>query len=184
MEKLVNIQGIGVVKLRRGRNIKHLSIRMAAGRGIWLNVPWLISYEQAIKFLQSQTAWIDENRKKFVNIESRKQDLQVEEEIKRACREFMPARVEALACRHGFSYGRLSFRNNVSNWGSCSWNNNISLNVKLMRMPDEVIDYVIIHELCHTVEKNHSDRFWALVEKCCPDYRRLRAYLKTKHTAF
>lgn len=95
---------------------------------------------------------------------------------------YLPPRVKRQAERFGFKYGRLTFRDNVSNWGSCSFDNNISLNIKLMKLPDELIDYVILHELCHTVEKNHSAEFWQLVEKVCPGYAELRVRLKKYHT--
>lgn len=98
--------------------------------------------------------------------------------MRKECKMLLPERVKQLAERCGFKYGKLSFRNNSSNWGSCSCENNISLNVKLMLARDEVIDYVIIHELCHTKVKNHSDEFWSLVERFCPDYKTLRKELK------
>lgn len=98
------------------------------------------------------------------------------------CRQFLPQRVKAHADQYGFRYGKLSFRNNVSNWGSCSAANDISLNIKLMKLPDELIDYVILHELCHTVEKNHAPAFWKLVGQVCPDYAKLRARLRQYHT--
>ena len=97
-------------------------------------------------------------------------------------KQYLPGRVRYWAEKCGFSYGKLSFRNNVSNWGSCSFENHISLNIKLMKLPDEVIDYVILHELCHTVEKNHSPAFWKLMGKVCPDYAGLRNRLKGYHT--
>lgn len=97
-------------------------------------------------------------------------------------RQYLPGRVKHYADKHRFIYGRLSFRNNVSNWGSCSFENNISLNIKLMKLPDEIIDYVILHELCHTVEKNHSASFWKLVATVCPDYAALRARLRKYNT--
>lgn len=75
------------------------------------------------------------------------------------CRRYLPQRIRNYAEKFGFRYGRVTFRNNISNWGSCSFDNNISLNIKLMKLPDEIIDYVILHELCHTVEKNHSAAF-------------------------
>lgn len=96
---------------------------------------------------------------------------------RREAMEVLPPRVKKWAEQGGFRYTRLSFRNNVSNWGSCSVENHISLNIKLMTCPDELIDYVIVHELCHTVEKNHSAAFWALVEHFCPDYRLRREQL-------
>lgn len=97
-------------------------------------------------------------------------------------REYLPERVRHYAEKFGFKYGKLSFRNNISNWGSCSFDNNISLNIKLMKLPDEIIDYVILHELCHTIEKNHSAAFWKLVGKVCPDYVSLKNRLKNYNT--
>lgn len=97
-------------------------------------------------------------------------------------RRYLPGRVKYYAEKFGFKYGKLSFRNNSSNWGSCSGENNISLNVKLMKLPDDIIDYVILHELCHTIEKNHSAAFWKLVGKVCPDYAGLRGRLRKYNT--
>ena len=91
--------------------------------------------------------------------------------------EYLPKRVDYLAKKFNFQYRELKFRNNVSNWGSCSQDNNISLNIKLMQASWEAIDYVILHELCHTIEKNHSARFWQLVENVCPDYKNLKEEL-------
>ncbi len=95
---------------------------------------------------------------------------------------YLPPRVKYFAEKFGFKYGRLTFRDNVSNWGSCSFEDNISLNIKLMKLPDEIIDYVILHELCHTVEKNHSEDFWKLMERVCPGYVHLRERLKNYNT--
>lgn len=97
---------------------------------------------------------------------------------RKECLSILPERVASLAGKYDFKYQKLSFRNNISNWGSCTYDNCINLNIKLMKLPDEVIDYVILHELCHTVEKNHSESFWQLVEKVCPEYKKLRAELK------
>lgn len=103
---------------------------------------------------------------------------------RKECRLLLPCRVKQYAEKNHFRFTRLSFRNNISNWGSCSHDDKISLNIKLMKLPDELIDYVILHELCHTVEKNHSERFWALVKKVCPDYESLRRRLRAYNTRF
>jgi predicted metal-dependent hydrolase len=86
--------------------------------------------------------------------------------------------MEALAEEHGFHFNRLSFRSQKTRWGSCSGNKNISLNSKLLFMSEAVVKYVMIHELCHTVEMNHSSRFWSLVEDCDPEYRHHKKQLK------
>ena len=92
--------------------------------------------------------------------------------------EYLPARVAELAAIHGFDYAVVRIKNQKTRWGSCSAKGNINLNLRLMMAPDPMIDYVIIHELCHLRELNHSLAFWALVESCCPDYRRWRNWLK------
>ncbi len=72
----------------------------------------------------------------------------------------LPARLKELARANDFTYNRISIRNNKRNWGSCSSANNISLNLQMMKLPDELIDYILLHELVHTEIKDHSDRFW------------------------
>lgn len=78
-------------------------------------------------------------------------------------KQLLPPRVAELANLHGFTYNRVSIRDTHTRWGSCAANNNISLSLNLMRLPNHLIDYVILHELCHTVVKNHSDDFWRLL---------------------
>ncbi len=86
--------------------------------------------------------------------------------------------LEQLAEEHGFHYNDLSIRAQKTRWGSCSSKKNINLNCKLLFMPIEVVKYVMIHELCHTLEMNHSSRFWDLVADCDPEYKKHRKRLK------
>ncbi len=232
--EVIELAGVGEIKVRRGANIKYLRIRMAPGRGIWVSVPFGVSRKQVEFFLEDNRKWLAETRE---NMKVYEQDtgvgLQVGAEVKTKfhtlkiavtheirpsykiegelivlsipekvefcrvekivqqflleiyaleSRRYFPGKVKYYAEKFGFRYGKLSFRNNISNWGSCSYDNNISLNIKLMKLPDEIIDYVILHELCHTVEKNHSAAFWKLVGKVCPDYAGLRNRLKKYNT--
>lgn len=87
--------------------------------------------------------------------------------------------LQGLAELHGFHYQRLSIRSQKTRWGSCSQQKNINLNAKLLFMPDAIVKYVMIHELCHTLEMNHSARFWDLVEDCDPQYMDHQQQLKT-----
>ena len=98
----------------------------------------------------------------------------------------LPQRLKELAERTGFKYKRCTVRDVRSRWGSCSTSGTISLNTQLILLPARLIDYVLLHELCHTVEMNHSDRFWALMDKVTAPAkaRTLRAELKKNRMLF
>jgi len=92
----------------------------------------------------------------------------IEEAYRIEARHFLPSRTSELAASHGFSFSGVQIRNSKSRWGSCSHKNGISLSLHLMRLPDHLIDYVILHELVHTRHKNHSTRFWTELERIRP----------------
>ncbi|RMF60621.1 MAG: M48 family peptidase [Calditrichaeota bacterium] len=95
----------------------------------------------------------------------------------------LPPRVALLARRHGFRYRRVFIKNHRSRWGSCSAANNLNLSLHLMQLPDELIDYVILHELVHTEIKNHSPAFWRRLTEVCPRASHLRQELKKRASA-
>ena len=90
----------------------------------------------------------------------------------------IPARVEFFAGRLGVSFGRISYRFQRTRWGSCSARGDLSFNCLLMLCPPEVLDYVVVHELCHRRHMDHSGRFWAEVALTLPDYNSRRAWLR------
>jgi Predicted metal-dependent hydrolase len=93
--------------------------------------------------------------------------LGLTEFLKQQARLYLPDRLSELAAQHGFSYNKVSLKNNRSNWGSCSAKGNINLNIHLMRLHKELCDYVIFHELCHLRHRNHGPEFHALLDKLC-----------------
>jgi hypothetical protein len=94
---------------------------------------------------------------------------------------YLPRRLRAIAETYDFHFQKVRFSSASTRWGSCSAHGTISLNVWLMQLPLEIIDYVLVHELCHTRHMNHSQAFWDLVEHCDPDYKTKRAELKQHH---
>ncbi len=90
----------------------------------------------------------------------------------------IPDRVRHFAPIVGVTYGRVTIRSQRSRWGSCSGKGILNFNCLLMLTPSHVIDYVVVHELCHRLEMNHSPAFWAQVERVLPDYRKSREWLK------
>lgn len=102
---------------------------------------------------------------------------------KEIARAFIGARVAVCNTHYGFSYKRVFIKNQRSCWGSCSEHGNLNFNYKLLFLPSHISDYVIIHELCHLAELNHSPRFWVLVSQTCPEYKNCRKELKAIKTA-
>lgn len=95
-------------------------------------------------------------------------------------KDYLPKRLNLMAEKFGFKYNKVALKTHKTRWGSCSFNNNINLNINLMNLDEKYIDYVLIHELCHTVEKNHQENFWKLLESCMPEAQKIRKELKKK----
>lgn len=107
------------------------------------------------------------------------------ESLRHRAKELLPSRVKELANAKGFNYGKISIRDSHTRWGSCNSKKDISLSIYLVMLPQRLIDYVIMHELCHTVEMNHSPRFWSLLDKALSDdSKKLRQQLRNFKTEF
>ncbi len=101
--------------------------------------------------------------------------------LRKEAKEYLPARTKYLADQHGFQYKKVYIKNLKSRWGSCSAENNINLNLHLMRLPEYLSDFVILHELCHTIHKNHGPAFHALLQELAGDEKALNKKLNSYH---
>ena len=100
--------------------------------------------------------------------------------LRKKALEVLPKKLQEMALRYGYKYNKISLKFMKSRWGSCSYNNNINLNIALVLLEDELIDYVLLHELVHTVEKNHAQTFWSRLLLHMPDARIRRRILKSR----
>jgi predicted metal-dependent hydrolase len=103
----------------------------------------------------------------------------IESDLRELAKNELPVRLRELASEHDLSPGVISIRNQRSRWGSCARNGNIALNFRLVQMPAAVRDYVLLHELMHIRQQNHSRRFWKLIEAVCPAFRDAERWLRT-----
>ena len=102
----------------------------------------------------------------------------LEDFYRKKAEEIIHDRLEYFNEHYRFRYHRITLRNQKSRWGSCSTQKNLNFNWRLAMAPVEIIDYVVVHELCHLKEMNHSASFWKLVSEACPDYKKSRKWLK------
>lgn len=157
---------------------KTIAIQIVGG-GVLVRAPLKLSERAIREFVESKHAWIEKHLAKQASALPAFTQEQCREIAGQAARQ-IPPRVELLAKRMGISYGRISLRWQKTRWGSCSSKGNLNFNRLLVLTPPQVQDYVIIHELCHRKEMNHSPAFWALVMQAMPDYPRWKHWLKTE----
>ena len=173
------------IQLIRSRR-KSIALEIRSDLQIIVRAPLRMSKASIDKFVQEKAAWSETNLKKMQEKQAQKKatdgessltPTQLQELAKEACT-VIPQRVAHFAPLVGVSYGRITIRNQKTRWGSCSAKGNLNFNCLLLKMPEAVLDYVVVHELCHRKEMNHSARFWAEVEKVLPDYKERRQWLK------
>jgi hypothetical protein len=104
--------------------------------------------------------------------------------LKQEAKIYLPKRVDFLAARHGFRYNKVAVKDVKSRWGSCSGKNNINLNIHLMRLPEHLSDFIILHELCHTIHKNHGEKFHQLMEQLTVNEKAFEKELKNYKIEF
>jgi predicted metal-dependent hydrolase len=163
---------VHLVRFVRVRRARRYVLRMRPDGTLRVAVPPFGSLAEATAFVRSQDAWIARQRLKASRAAAAQPSADELADLKaRAVRE-LPARLLELASEHGFRVARVSVRAQRTLWGSCSRRRaSISLNWRLVRMPDEVRDYILLHELAHLQYADHSKAFWRLVASICPTYR-------------
>lgn len=161
-------------------NRKTIAIQIKEDGRVVVRTPYSMSRVKAEQFIEERRDWILKNQKALK--EKQDQKMMITQEMRKAgvekAMEIFPKRVEYYARLMGISYGRITIREQKTRWGSCSGRGNLNFNWKLTLMPPEILDYVVVHELAHRKEMNHSKDFWKIVEQVLPDYQKRRKRLK------
>lgn len=175
---------------------KTLAIQINPDLSVTVRAPIYTSQRDIERILKEKEGWIQKHIEQIREQEAKRKETQGEygkqgesiereylsrEEIQKLAEkalDYIPKRVSYFAKQIGVTYGRITIRNQKTRWGSCSSKGNLNFNCLLMLTPLEVIDYVVVHELCHRKEMNHSKAFWAEVEKVIPNYKAQVKWLK------
>jgi hypothetical protein len=167
-----------VVHLVRDARARRYVLRVNSDGTLRLTLPRWGSLEAARRFARAERRWIERERARLLRRMAPSISPAERAMLTRRARVELTARLRTLAAQHGFEAGRVTIRDQRSRWGSCSPRGDISLNWRLVTMPDTVRDYVLLHELAHLREPNHSRRFWRLMSQICPDWRDARQWLR------
>jgi len=162
---IVEIPSVGTVTFIRSNRAKRLRVTVNPDQTVRLTIPRGESVDKAMRFLHSKIPWITKHQHRLSKLENTPTNLRQPKINEPQATDILISRLEEMAKIHNFKYARASIRNQKTKWGSCSAKNNISLNINLVRLPDQLRDYVILHELVHTRFKNHSKKFWAELDK-------------------
>lgn len=166
-------------------NRKTVAIQVNSNLSVTVRAPRSTSEKDIEEILKKKKAWISKHIEKIKETKERfeaepTEKLTREKVIALAeeALKVIPERVEYFAKVIGVTYGKITVRNQKTRWGSCSSKGNLNFNCLLILAPPEVLDYVVVHELCHRKQMNHSKAFWLEVEKVLPDYKEARKWLK------
>ena len=173
------LSNIKVLIIRSNR--KTLSIQLKAGE-IIVRAPQRMKDEEVYEFIESKKSWIEKNLSKIVEREksiSEVQPFTLEEinALAEKAKQIIPERVRYYAPKIGVTYNRITIRCQRTRWGSCSSKGNLNFNCLLALFSLEVIDSVVVHELCHRKHMNHSPQFYAEIEKVFPEYSKWHKWL-------
>jgi predicted metal-dependent hydrolase len=166
----------------RHRRARRFVMRVLADGTVRVTLPRWAAKRDAQAFVDANRAWIADQRQRRQLLRERPRPSVlrplVQAWYRRKAERELPALLRRLAAQHDITISRVSVRDQRSRWGSCSARGSITLNWRLIRVPDYVRDYVLLHELMHRRELNHSRRFWRLVAACCPRHVEARQWLR------
>lgn len=169
--------------VRKKRGAKYLRLRVIPPGEIIVSAPTWVDIRVIEQFVKEKAEWLGRKLALVKHIprpQTKRERARAYAEQKEAARAMVEECVMRLNRVYQFSVGCITIRNQKTRWGSCSSQGNLSFNYRIVHLTPRERDYIVVHELCHLREMNHSPRFWELVEKAIPDYRMVRRRLREK----
>lgn len=166
--------------IRKSKRAKYLRLAVYPDGRVVLTVPHWLGGGVIERFFAERAEWVREKLEFFRSAPRTKQPRSREDYRARKgeARALVEGRIAHYAACYGLTVRAISIRQQKTRWGSCSRRGNISINYRILDLPSELQDYLVVHELCHLREMNHSPRFWALVAETIPDYREQKYALR------
>ncbi|MCQ2770694.1 MAG: M48 family metallopeptidase [Clostridia bacterium] len=166
-----------------------LSIEIKNDGSVLVRAPRRMNTKTIDDFVNQKRSWIVKHiqqAKNKLDSSEELEDFSKEDlnELNKKLRAILPNKLEYYSKLIGVEYYKVSYRCQKTRWGSCSSKNNLNFNILLAAMPEDILDYVVVHELCHIKQHNHSKKFWNEVEKIIPDYKLKRNWLKENGNRF
>ena len=186
-------QKLVTVKLEKRRNIKHIYLRVLSPDLIQIKSNIYYTIYDAKDLIEKKISWIESSISKleqnsiledeflYLGVRKKLEDYKIKNLdafYKKEIQKILPLKLEEYSKKMNLIPTSISYRKNKRTWGSCNYKNGLNFNILLMKFPIELMEYVIIHELAHIKHKNHSKKFWDLVEDFCPDYKQREKIFK------
>ena len=171
-------------KLRKSRRAKRMRIAIYGDTNIVVTLPYGLKESLAEKFLSAKAAWLLDKIlyfKKYGQLVFIKSNIRDYQKNKQAVLSLAEDRVNYFNKIYKLKFNKIAIRRQKTRWGSCSSKGNLNYNYKILFLPEAITDYIIVHELCHLKEFNHSRKFWHLVAQAAPNYLEIKKELKIKY---
>lgn len=167
--------------IKKSKRAKRMRLAVYCDGSVVVTTPFGINQTIIEKFIADKKQWLTDKINFFKSIDSKSIRTFSQDDYlkhKDEALQLVFARIKVFGKKVSFSYNAVNIKNHKTRWGSCSKNKNLNFNYKIIFLPKKQQDYIIVHELCHLKEFNHSRKFWSLVEKIMPDYLEIKNELR------
>jgi len=165
--------------IRRSKRARLLRISIHADNSVTVTIPRWETISVAEQFLKEKSSWIQKSIAYYNSKPKLNYTSGTYEEHTQKAREFALAKIAKFNALYGYNINNIRIKNQKTQWGSCSARGNLNFNYRILFLPERIAEYIVVHELCHLAQHNHSPKFWQLVAQTFPDYKEINRQLRS-----